>query len=313
MRKISIVLLSILALGLSACAAPTATPPIVVTGIPSELPPVIFTPQPYPYPLASQPAPSPHSVAVTPTTPISAYPAPGTPASGTLAIPLSGYEPQAGDESMSRDTVTLDLATSQLVVSDSMPAQVVASLKGDLPNPDHVLRVVVTPADAQNTINLEVYSLVPPGAVSTHQEKPFSVEIPLGSYANGDYTVRVNGELLGQFVASYAPQPGDEKLSRGEVSLDMASTQLVTSGKESNEPAVVLSGELPDPCHQLRIVVSPPDNQKKINVEVYSVFDPQTMCIMVIQPFQVTVPLGSYPSGHYSVYVNGQLLGEFDK
>lgn len=116
-----------------------------------------------------------------------------------------------------------------------------------------------------------------------------------------------------QSPEGYAPQPGDTKLSRDNVIIDMAGSQVVMQGVQNNEPAVSLVGELSDPCHHLRIVVSSTDSQNSINLEVYSVYDPQMMCTMVIQPFQVTVSLGSFPAGHYTVYVNGQLLGEFDQ
>ncbi len=34
--------------------------------------------------------------------------------------------------------------------------------------------------------------------------------------------------------------------------------------------------------------------------------------IQVIEPFATTVSLGTFPAGHYSVYVNNELIGEFD-
>ena len=94
--------------------------------------------------------------------------------------------------------------------------------------------------------------------------------------------------------------------------MDMAASNLNFSGTQSNEVSANLIGDLPTPCNQLRIVLTPADTQNKINLEVYSVVDSHTSCITVLQPFQVIYPLGSFSSGHYSVYVNGELLGEFD-
>jgi hypothetical protein len=31
-----------------------------------------------------------------------------------------------------------------------------------------------------------------------------------------------------------------------------------------------------------------------------------------VEPFEANIDLGTYPSGHYSVWVNGELAGEFD-
>jgi hypothetical protein len=73
-----------------------------------------------------------------------------------------------------------------------------------------------------------------------------------------------------------------------------------------------LVGTLPNPCHFLRVNPSQPDDQKRIQVDVYSVTKPGEVCTEVIQNFDVEVPLGSLSSGHYLIYINGELLGEFD-
>jgi hypothetical protein len=84
--------------------------------------------------------------------------------------------------------------------------------------------------------------------------------------------------------------------------------------RESYPPQITLSlqGNLPTPCHNLRAKISEPDAENKINVEVYTVVDPNMMCTQVLKPFQETVELGTFPNGHYSVFVNGELVGEFD-
>ena len=76
--------------------------------------------------------------------------------------------------------------------------------------------------------------------------------------------------------------------------------------------ALVLQGSLPTPCHQLRVIAKPPDEQNRIQVDVYSVVDPAMVCVQVIELFEVNIGLGSFPTGHYSVWVNEDLVGEFD-
>ena len=112
------------------------------------------------------------------------------------------------------------------------------------------------------------------------------------------------------FESPFAPKPGDEQLIRGEVYLDEASLLI----RESFPPqiVVVLRGNLPTPCHELRAEISPPDQENKIEVDVYSVIDPDTVCTQVLEPLDEQLELGTFPSGHYSVWVNGQLAGEFD-
>ena len=94
--------------------------------------------------------------------------------------------------------------------------------------------------------------------------------------------------------------------------LDKVASQLIESGTQPNEVSARLKGSLSDPCNQLRIVLTPADAQNKIDLEVYSLFDSSNACVTVIQPFLVNYPLGTFSSGHYSVYLNGELLGEFD-
>jgi hypothetical protein len=60
------------------------------------------------------------------------------------------------------------------------------------------------------------------------------------------------------------------------------------------------------------VIANPPDDQNQIQVEVYSVIDPEQMCIQVLEPLEANIGLGSFPSGHYTVFVNGEQVGEFD-
>lgn len=108
----------------------------------------------------------------------------------------------------------------------------------------------------------------------------------------------------------FSAQPGDSKLTRGNVFLQESSLVI----RESYPPQISLnlSGDLPTPCHQLRAEVSAPDTDNKINVDVYSVVDPNLACIQVLEPFEESIDLGTFPSGHYSVWVNGESVGEFD-
>lgn len=108
----------------------------------------------------------------------------------------------------------------------------------------------------------------------------------------------------------FAPQPGDENLTRGNVFIDEASLVI----RESYPPQVSLSirGGLPTPCHQLRVEIASPDQENNIRAEAYSVVDPNMICTQVIKSFQEYIDLGTFPSGHYSVWLNGEVVGEFD-
>lgn len=297
---------------LAACASSTATP--VVTENPTVPPTQSSSPTNQPtqptQPTAQSAYPSPSTGGAAPTTP--PYPGPGQSGTSSQAIPPSGYEPQPGDESLKRDSVTIAMDTSKVIVTASSPAQATVLLTGTMPDPCHTLRVVVTPADSSNTIVIEAYSLYDASQSCVKNVENFSATIPLGSYSSGNYTVNANGGKLGMFQTVFAPQPDDDKLSRDNAMVDMKMSSVVASATTAGNVDVDLRGTMPDPCHQLRIVMTPADPQHNIKLEVYSVFDSKTACITVIQPFEVIFPLGSFTTGHYSVYVNGVLLGEFD-
>ncbi len=107
-----------------------------------------------------------------------------------------------------------------------------------------------------------------------------------------------------------APQPDDSKLTRGNVFIEESGLLI----RESYPPQISLglSGNLPTPCHQLRAEISDPNADNKIDVDVYTVVDPNLLCTQVLKPFQEYIDLGTFPSGHYSVWVNDELAGEFD-
>ena len=107
-----------------------------------------------------------------------------------------------------------------------------------------------------------------------------------------------------------APKPRDEKLTRGNVFIDEYGLMI----RESFPPQISLafSGNLPTPCHELRAVVSEPDEENKISADVYSLVNPDMICTQVLEPFQANIDLGTFPTGHYTVWINGVMAGEFD-
>jgi hypothetical protein len=102
----------------------------------------------------------------------------------------------------------------------------------------------------------------------------------------------------------------DSNLSRGGVFLD--SVELLVMESYPPQFTLALKGNLPTPCHQLRVEVSPPDSDNKVMVEVFSVVNPDVICIQTLKPFELNHPLGSFPSGAYSLWVNGAFVTEFD-
>lgn len=110
----------------------------------------------------------------------------------------------------------------------------------------------------------------------------------------------------------YAPQPGDSNMLRGELRIESAELRVA----ESYPPQVMLHFAYfpPTPCYELRAQASQPDAQNRINVAAYGVTEKDKACTLMAlaTPLQADLNLGSFPKGHYSVWLNGGRVGEFD-
>jgi hypothetical protein len=110
----------------------------------------------------------------------------------------------------------------------------------------------------------------------------------------------------------YAPQPGDGNMLRGDLRIDSASLALA----QSQPPQAILNLAYfqPTPCYKLRVEVSQPDAQNRINLSAYAVTEKDKACTLMAlaTPLHATLNLGSFPKGHYSVWLNGNKVGEFD-
>lgn len=114
-------------------------------------------------------------------------------------------------------------------------------------------------------------------------------------------------EMKGQ--NPFAPQPGDEELNRGDVQLD--ETQLMIQESYPVQVVLHIEGNLPTPCHQLRAKVEGSEGGEKVNVNIYSLVDPNEMCTQVLQPFDSNISLGSYEEQGVTFFVNGEKVGEY--
>ena len=105
------------------------------------------------------------------------------------------------------------------------------------------------------------------------------------------------------------PIPGEENMKRGQANIDKSEVLQLES--YPLQLVLNLKGTLPTPCHHLRAKVSGPDAENRIQVEVYSLVDPNEICIQIIQEFDTSIPLGSFPNGSYTIWLNGKQVGEF--
>jgi hypothetical protein len=110
--------------------------------------------------------------------------------------------------------------------------------------------------------------------------------------------------------APWEPSAGDDDQVRGEVFLESADIVELEGGRPGF--GLRISGALPTPCHELRVVIAKPDDTNTIQVEIYSLIDPDEICIQVLEPLEATIPLGDYPSGAYQVVTNGVEIGKIN-
>lgn len=103
---------------------------------------------------------------------------------------------------------------------------------------------------------------------------------------------------------------------------ESADTTAGTTGGDSRSPAFVdsveflflesypvqvratVTGNLPTPCHELGYELDDSDHDVPV-LTVYSTVEPDVVCAEVLEPFEVTVDVGSYETGVYELVVNG--------
>lgn len=139
-----------------------------------------------------------------------------------------------------------------------------------------------------------------------------STGIPTPSPAELDQPVsnEPDGQPVPLPTTPYQPRPGDERFARGPVFIDTVDLLV----RESFPPqyAVIIEGNLPTPCHEVRSLVKGPGTGGRFEIDVYSLVDPEKICAQVLAKFDMTLSLGTLPAGSYEVLVNGKIAGRIE-
>jgi len=216
----------------------------------------------------------------------------------------------------------LAIESVELLQAESWPVQIRMELAGTLPSACYSLEYEVILPDRDGIIEVEAHAKLERDSVCEQQAEPFRQTIGLGSYTEGDFQVMLNGEPLGQIQLGggsqapgredQAPGSGDVEggMTRGPVYIDETELLLLESFPVQIE--LVIRGALPTPCASLEWLVEAPDDQGRIQVEAFSLQDPAIDCIQVLQEMEERLAIGSYSEGSYSVWLNGELVGEFE-
>ncbi len=128
----------------------------------------------------------------------------------------------------------------------------------------------------------------------------------------------------GTDIATHTPMPPDDQAPlgpgrstgepgewlRGPFYLDQIELLILES--YPYQVRMILRGSLPTPCATLHWSVEPADEQGRIQVELCSLSDPNLACIQILHSIEESIPLGSFTEGSYSIWVNGELVEEFE-
>ncbi|MCW5876999.1 MAG: hypothetical protein KIS85_08985 [Anaerolineales bacterium] len=95
------------------------------------------------------------------------------------------------------------------------------------------------------------------------------------------------------------------------VHIDSAELVLLTSFPP--QVRLLVTGNLPSPCHGFESDVAPTDDRNQIHVSVRAEVLSGPMCAAVLEPFEegIAIPMDGAAAGTYSVWLNGELVGEF--
>lgn len=107
-------------------------------------------------------------------------------------------------------------------------------------------------------------------------------------------------------------EPQVEDVGQQVATVTITSVSLVESYEFSPPRAMLgITGYMPSVCNELRVEISPPDEEYNVFIEVYSLVNPDIQCDNVFQHFETNILLGTYSPGRYPVWVNRNLMGDF--
>jgi hypothetical protein len=229
-------------------------------------------------------------------------------APSTPAPPFSTVTPQDKADGRAGGLV-IKRAGVQLL--ESYPVQVRLAVEGTLPTPCYGLQYQVSEPDKDGRIDVSLHAVPGEEEYCDQVITPFEETIPIGSFAQGALTVWLNGEQVDEFDLGGAMSPSTPgKGAVGPVFVER--TGLLMMESDPVQVVLTVEGHVPTPCHELRWQVSKPDSAGRIEVEMFSISDPDTLCIQVLEAFMERIPLGSFESGSFSVWLNGVHVGDFE-
>ena len=104
------------------------------------------------------------------------------------------------------------------------------------------------------------------------------------------------------------PRPPMDGSTDGEVWI--TKTDLLIMESFPIQVSLQVEGEKPTPCHE--IFWTAEDNGETIEITMISQVNSDQSCAQVIEPFMISVPLGSWADEAREVVLNGEPVGSFE-
>lgn len=106
-------------------------------------------------------------------------------------------------------------------------------------------------------------------------------------------------------VGASSPDPSPPGGEPGPVYID--SVEILYLESFPVQVRLAVTGSLPTPCHEAIWEVQ--DFGESIDVRLWSLADPDQICVQVLEPFEISIPLGSFESADLLVLLNGEEVG----
>ncbi|MCH7588563.1 MAG: hypothetical protein IIC78_11125 [Chloroflexi bacterium] len=120
--------------------------------------------------------------------------------------------------------------------------------------------------------------------------------------------------LIGILLLSWSKQrisPGsDHPEFEGRQDVKIKSATLLVIESFPMRASLALRGELPSACHALVWEVNGPNEKNIIEVTTYAESQGEKICIQLLAPFEVKIPLGNFMELGFSVRLNGENIGD---
>lgn len=103
-------------------------------------------------------------------------------------------------------------------------------------------------------------------------------------------------------------EPAAGPMDKGPVFI--SSTEVLLLESYPVQVNLHVKGSLPTPCHTPVWAVSGPDEKGRIVVDLHSETPAGLACAEVLQDLDLTIPLGAFTEANYTVFLNGESVGE---